>query len=469
MPTSAFVRIATVLGSLFVPLAAALAQAGALTSPALPGELAARIDPARIESTIARLAAFGTRHSLSDTTSETRGIGAARRWIKSELESYDAPDAQGRAGRLAVAFEEHDLPPSTRVPKGGTFVNVVGVLPGTLSTSAAQRCYVVAHYDSMPSNVMDPEADAPGANDNASGTAAAMEIARVLSHEQFDATIVILLTSGEEQGLLGAKAHADLAAREKYLIRGVLNNDIIGDPLGPMGDPARTERNRVRALSEGLPRSAGADRLAQIRTLSSESDSPARQLARYTVDVAARERTAVQPMLVFRPDRFLRGGDHLPFSENDFPAIRFCEVHENYNHQHQTPRTEPNADGAATEFGDLPKFVDAKYIADVARLNLVTLVHLANAPSAPAGSRIITEKLQTTTTIRWESSPETGVACYEIVWRDTTDPVWTHAQDVGKTTEATLDVNKDNVFFGVRAVGKNGYRSPVSFCGASRE
>ncbi len=445
----------------------ASAQDGA--RPALPGELASRIDAARVRANVDRLAAFGTRHSLSETNSDTRGIGAARRWIKRELESYNAPDASGRPGRLSVSFEEHALPPSARVPNGGTFVNVVATLAGTSPTSGAERCYVVAHYDSMPSSVMDPNTDAPGANDNASGTAAAMEIARVLAHESLEATVVVLLTSGEEQGLLGAKAHADAAVREKHKIRGVLNNDIIGDPLGPMGDPARAERNRVRVLSEGLPRNASAERLAQLRTLSGESDGPSRQLARFVADVAALERTRVQPMLVFRPDRFLRGGDHLPFNENEFAAIRFCEVHENYNHQHQTPRRERGPDGAEIEFGDLPAFVDAEYVADVARVNLVALAHLANAPSAPTRARIVTEKLQTTTTIRWNASPEPDVAGYEIVWRETTEPTWTHSQSISGATEATLDLNKDNVFFGVRAVDREGYRSPVSFCDAARE
>jgi acetylornithine deacetylase/succinyl-diaminopimelate desuccinylase-like protein len=442
---------------------------GFARQPSLPGDLAKRVDPSRIERTIARLAGFGTRHSLSNPQSRTRGIGAARAWMKSELESYNAPDESGSAGRLRVELEEHSLPPSTRAPNGGAFVNVLVVLPGIGATSAEERCYVVAHYDSMPSNVMDPESDAPGANDNASGTAAAMEIARVLSHEKFQSTIVVLLTAGEEQGLLGAKAHADAIVGEKVAVRGVLNNDIIGDPLGPGGDPARAERHRVRVLSEGLPRNASAEKLAQIRALSSEGDGAAHQLARYVAEVGIAEHAEVQAMLVYRPDRFLRGGDHLPFSENGFPAVRFCEVYENYAHQHQTPRIENGADGANIEYGDLPKFVDAGYVADVARLNLLTLVHLANAPSSPARARIVTEKPDTRTTLRWDAGPEQGVARYEVVWRETTEATWSHARDVGNVTEATLDLSKDNLFFGVRALGADGYRSPVSFCGAARE
>lgn len=443
-----------------VAAAVLAAASAACAQPGLPAELMARIDAGRVRASVDRLAGFGTRHSLSETGSETRGIGAARRWIKAELESA--------GGGTRVAFEEFDLPPSARVPKGGLFVNVVATIPGSAEWAANRRYYVVAHYDSMPTDVMDAASDAPGANDNASGTAAAMEIARVIAQRPLESTVVVLLTAGEEQGLLGARAHAEGAASRKEEVRGVLNNDIIGDPLGPGGDPARSTRGLVRVLSEGLPRALPAERLAQVRQLSSESDGASRQLARFVAEVARVERTAVRPMLVFRPDRFLRGGDHLPFNDAGFAAVRFCEVHEDYTRQHQNVRTE-TVDGRTVEFGDTPRHVDAEYVADVARLNLAALVHMAMAPSVPADVRVVTARLETTTTLRWTRSPEPDVAGYEVVWRLTTEPEWTRVKDVGDASEVTIDESKDNFFFGVRAYDKEGYRSPVGFAGAARQ
>ena len=431
-----------------------------------------------VQSTIERLAAFGTRHSLSTTTDPARGIGAARNWIKGELEGYVKPGGQdvrptkdqdaGPAG-LRVWFEEFTPPVGGRISTATKFVNVVAELKGTKTPE--RRYLVVGHYDSMPSDVMDPAADAPGANDDASGTAAVLVIARALvqSGVRCESTLVFLCTSGEEQGLIGAKYHAEQAAARKEDIRAVLNNDIVGDSLGPMGDEKRAARGTVRIFSEGLPRSLSAQELARVRQLGSEVDSPSRQLARYVAEVAARERTALTPMLVYRLDRFLRGGDHSAFNDAGFTAVRFCQTHENYNHQHQTPRTEKRADGTEVRFGDLPEFVDFEYVANVARLNAAVLIHLANAPSVPGNVRIVTAKLETTTTLRWEKSPEDDVAGYEVVWRDTTSPMWTSVKDVGTATQITLDENKDNVYFGVRAYDRDGYRSPVGFAGAARE
>jgi len=426
-----------------------------------------------------KLVSFGTRHTLSDPKSETHGVGAARLWIKSQLESFNKDAGQG-AGKLEVSFEEFTAPKGRRIAEPTATANVMAILPGTMPEAAGRRYYVMGHYDSMPSPhfnpetkdagfVNDPETDAPGANDDASGTIAVMEIARAMAHHPCEATIVFLCTVGEEQGLIGAEYHAKKSASEHEDVRAVLNNDIIGDSMGPMSDPSRATPGLVRVFSEGLPRLLPAEQLAKMRLLSSESDSPSRELARYIVDVAHKEGTAVQPMLVFRQDRFLRGGDHEPFNESGFAAIRFTEVSENYNHQHQTPRTEPGPDGKPIEYGDLIKFVDFDYVANVARLNAATLINLANAPSSPTNVRIVTAKLETTTTLRWEKSPEPDVAGYEVVWRDTTSPTWQHAKDVKDTTEVTLDENKDNLFFGVRAYDKDGYRSPVSFAGADKK
>jgi hypothetical protein len=432
--------------------------------PPTAKEVMADITPDYVRTVVDKLPTFGTRHSLSDAASPTRGIGAARAWIRQEFESFNAG-----GGRLAVSLEEFMPPVGVRVPKPATFVNVVAVLPGTMPEAAGRRYYVVGHYDSMPSNVMDPDTDAPGANDDGSGTTAVLAIARAMASRPCESTIVFLCTSGEEQGLLGAKYHADQAAARGDDIRAVLSNDIVGDPWGPGGDPGKTTKNLIRVFSEGIPRNPGAASLAQIRNLSMESDSPSRQLARYIDEVARAEETDVRPMLVFRPDRFLRGGDHSAFNEAGFAAVRFTEVHEDYRHQHQTPRLEPGPDGKGVRYGDLPEFVDAVYLAGVARLNAATLIHLANAPSTPGKARVLTAQLEYTTTLRWEVSPEPDVAGYEVVWRETTSPVWQFSKDVGNVTEATIDESKDNFFFGVRAYDKDGYRSPVAFASAAKE
>ncbi len=422
----------------------------------------AEIDASRMHAVVTRLAEFGTRHTLSDTSSPTRGIGAARNWIKSEMEAF----SQAGGGRLQVSFEEFEQPRTSRVPKAVQIVNVVGVLPGSMPEAASRRYYVVGHYDSRNTDAMDFAGDSPGANDDASGTAVVMELARVLADARLDATVVFLATAGEEQGLLGASYHAAQAAARKEDIRGVLSNDIVGDPTGPADASGRpmSDRAQIRVFSEGLPRNPQAARLAEIRNHASENDSPSRQLARFVAEAGALHRTDVQAMLIFRPDRYLRGGDHSAFNDNGFPAVRFTTVYENYDRQHQNVT---QRDGRP--YGDVPEFVDGEYLADVARLNAAALVRLANAPSAPRKARLLTRDLANDTTIRWEASPEPDVAGYEVVWRETTSATWTDSKDVGIATEATLPLSKDNVFFGVRAYDRDGYRSPVVFPGSGRE
>lgn len=422
--------------------------------------LLAEVSVARIRSTIDSLVSFGTRHTLSDTQSPTRGIGAARTWILSQF--------QQAGGRLQPAFDEYIAPVGRRVPEPVPLVNVMATLRGTMPEAAHRVYYVVGHYDSRASDVMDITSNAPGANDDGSGTTVVIELARVLAHAELDSTIVFLATAGEEQGLLGAAAHAR-AAREKGVnIAGVLSCDIVGDPTGAGG---RESRAHIRLFSEGLElgpltipqdederaRQAAIAAMRQVRALGAESDSPSRTLARFIAEVAPCEKTQVQPLLIFRPDRFLRGGDHTAFSEQGFPAVRFTQVHENYNRQHQDVRTE---DGV--EYGDTPPYVDEHYLAGVTRLNLAALVHLANAPSPPPHTRILAGQLVYDTTLRWDRSPEPDVAGYEVVWRRTTSPVWEFVLDVGDATEATIDLSKDDWFFAVRAYDDKGYRSPVA-------
>lgn len=443
-----------------------IAAANAASQPREPEptplvqEVMRQVSPQSAKGYVEKLASFGTRHTLSETGSDVRGIGAARRWIRTTLEQI----ADSTGGRLRVSFEEFDAPPSVRLPEGARVVNVVAVLPGSMPEAADRVYYVVGHYDSRNSDGMDAKGDAPGANDDASGTAVVMECARVLAPHKLDATVVFLCTAAEEQGLIGARYHADTARAQGKNVLGVLSNDVVGDPLGPGGDASKTTRELIRVFSEGIPRNATPEELARIRALAAENDSTGRQLARFIASVARRERTAVRPMLVFRLDRFLRGGDHSVFAENGFPAVRFTEVHEDYARQHQDVRVEEGK-----QIGDLPEFVDAAYLADVARLNAAALVHLANAPRPPANVRVITAELEYGTTLRWDRSPEPDVAGYEVVWRATTSADWEHVRDVGDASEARIDESKDNVFFGVRAYDREGYRSPVSFAGAARE
>jgi Zn-dependent M28 family amino/carboxypeptidase len=372
---------------------------------------------------------------------------------------------------MRVELEEFDAPPSARLPEGARIVNVVAVLPGTMPVeegTSRRAYYVVAHYDSRNAEAMDAKGDAPGANDDASGVAVVMECARVLaSRGALEQTVVFLCTAGEEQGLIGAKYHAENVATAKpYMIGGVLNNDIVGDPSSsPDAEgKSRETRDRIRVFSEALPRTAGAAEYARLRATAAEGDSPSRQLARLVSDVAVWHDLPVKPTLIFRQDRFMRGGDHVAFNEAGFAAVRLTEVDEVYDRQH-VGITEKDG----KPYGDLPEFVDEEYLGNVVKLNVAAIVHLASAPSAPTEVRIITAELGNDTLLRWAPSPEPDIAGYEVVWRETTSPVWQHAQNVGNFTEARLPIGKDDVFFGVRAYDKDGFRSPVVFPGVARE
>ncbi len=420
----------------------------------------AAITPEASIAIVQRLADFGTRHTLSDTASATRGIGAARNWV---LEQFRASGP-----RLEASFEEFEAPTGPRIKESAKVANVVAILPGTDPVASARRIYVVGHLDSMNANVMDPQGDAPGANDDASGCAVVIECARALAKENLRATVVFLCTIGEEQGLVGAKYHADSARTRNDNIIAVLNNDIVGDPSAPPTDGFPAQPQVVRVFSEGLPRNASNEQLARLRALSGESDSPSRQLARYVADVASIEQVTVQPRLVFRLDRFLRGGDHSMFNQAGFPAVRFTASNETYSRQHQNVTGPPQIGGGqAREAGDVVRFVDPDYLANVARLNAKCLIHLANAPQTPVKARIITAKLENATTLKWEPSPDADG--YEVVWRDTTSPVWTFARDVGNVATITLPISKDDYFLGVRAYRKDGFRSIVAFADQATE
>ncbi len=447
-----------------VPLPTAIPGAGPGDTPesAPPAGIAKvldMVDPAELRASVDRLVGFGTRHTLSDTVSPTRGIGAARRWIHERFAA--ASIERGGAPPLVAAFDSHRVAPDgKRIDRAVEVVNVVATLPGTMPAAAARHYYVLAHYDSRASDPMDATSDAPGANDDASGVALLLELARVLAPRQLDATIVLVATAGEEQGLVGARAHAMAAKRQGVDVRGVLSFDIVGDPTVPGGG---VRRDAIRVFSEGLPLGADAAAITELRTLGAESDSRSRELARHVAMVAAWHGTAVKPVLVFRPDRFLRGGDHTAFAEQGFPALRFTELGEDYDRQHQDVRTENGR-----VYGDTAEHVDPHYLAELTRMVAATLVHLANAPSAPTQARIVATELGIDTTLRWSAAPEPDVAGYEVVWRATTDAQWQQAKDVGAATSVTLPIHKDEWLFGVRSYDADGFRSEVAFCGLER-
>jgi len=408
-----------------------------------------RVSAQRIQENIAKLVSFGTRLTLSaqdpQSIAKGQGIGAAREWIKSEFERY----SKDCGGCLEVKTDSFTEQPADRIPKATEITNVYAVLKGVDPAQAKRIVLVTGHYDSRNSDTLDVRGDAPGANDDASGTAVSLECARVLSKMKFPGTIIFLTVAGEEQGLNGSRHFAKMAKDQGWELEAVLNNDIVG------GDKsAEQDHTVVRVFSEGLPAAASEPDVKRIRGLGGESDSGSRQLARYVAEVGRTYETAVSPMLVFRLDRYLRGGDHSSFNQQGFAAVRVTEFREDFHHQHQNVRNE-----GGIEYGDVPKFVDYDYVADVARLNAATLASLASAPGVPGNVRILTKDLENDSTLTWEAAP--GAGSYEVVWRATSSPEWEHTQSFGNATRATLKISKDNVIFGVRAVDAAGHRSPA--------
>ncbi|MBL0921540.1 MAG: M28 family metallopeptidase [Phycisphaerales bacterium] len=457
---------------------------GSVPSDAPPAEVrkaVREVDAARLRTHVDELAGFGTRHTLSDTASQDRGIGAARGWIARKFqEASEESERMGEEG-VRVLFDSHTVEPDgRRITRAVEVVNVLCVIPGSNPAARERLYYATAHYDSICSENTDADCDAPGANDNASGTAALIELARVLAMHKLDATVVLMATAGEEQGLYGARRHAERSRAEGRDVRAVLNNDTIGDPAGPFakgGQEAAHSRRTVRVFSEGVPRNATPEQILAIHAAGMENDGPARTLARFVGEVGAWHGLAVQPTLIYRNDRFLRGGDHTAFLEHGFPAaVRFTVLYEDYDRQHQNVRIEKvDRDGKMVDvqFGDLPSYVEEDYLADVTRLNAAALMHLANAPAPPTNTRLSMSGLENGTRLRWDApdpadNPE-QIAGYEVVVRTTTSAVWQSAKDVGFTNEATLDLSRDNWLFGVRAYDADGYRSPVSFAVPVRE
>jgi hypothetical protein len=438
------------------PAAKSSARARANRDPAIT-QIIKDVSPLRIQQTDEKLVSFGTRHTLSvnnpGAATSSQGIVAARNWIKSEFERISS-DCNGCLEVKTDTFVEQPKGPRDRITQPTEIQNVYAILKGTDPAQAKRIYLVTGHYDSRntdPQNSTDP---APGANDDGSGTTVSLECARVLSKHKFPATIIFLTVAGEEQGLNGSTHFAKVAKEQGWQIEGALNNDIVGGNRTP-GDTAQNS-NWVRVFSEGIPAAATEADLRRIRSVGGENDSSSRELARYIHSVSENyDFGAFTPKLIFRRDRYLRGGDHSAFNEQGFAAVRFTEYREDYNHQHQNVRTEKGI-----EYGDLPKFVDFDYVANVARLNAATLASLASSPAPPADVRLLTKQLENDSKIEWKPAP--GAAAYEVLWRKTTDADFPE-ENVLRTSEPKVDLpdSKDNVIFGVRSVDAKGHRSLI--------
>jgi hypothetical protein len=410
------------------------------------------ISAKNIEATIRKLVSFGTRHTLSETASKTHGIGAARDWIQSEFARYSSESG----GRLQVTMDEFTEPAGPRNPQAVQVVNVVATLPGSQPESRDRMYVVTGHYDSRVTDVMNATADAPGANDDASGVAAVMEMARVMSKRNWEATLVFIAVAGEEQGLFGSTHWAKMAKEKNWNVAGMITNDIIGSSHA---EDRHSDNNHVRLFAEGVPpQRENSDELRTLLRTGGENDSPARELARAIKSVAEKNVPGMTVNVIYRRDRYLRGGDHSPFLDAGFAAVRMTEPNEDFRHQHQDLRKEGDV-----QFGDLPEFCDFDYIAQVARVNAAGLGTLAQAPAAPRNVQVETKQLTNSTTLTWTANNEPDLAGYEIVWRDTTAPDWQHVASAGNVTRFTSPISKDNVIFGVRAVDKAGNASPAVY------
>ena len=419
------------------------------TNPEI-SKMVKEISAKSIESSILKLVSFGTRNTLSEQDNPTRGIGAARDWLFSEFQKISADCG----GCLDVQKQTFLQPKANRIPEPTNLTNVYAILKGTTDPS---RVYVVSgHYDSMCTSPTDAKCDAPGANDDASGTAVSIELARVMSKRKFDATIVFMAVPGEEQGLLGAAYYAEQAKQTKMNIEAMFTNDIVG---GVTSYKNSANRKKVRVFSEGVPSSETEQEGNTRRSVGGENDSASRQLARYIKEQSDRYLKNFSVWMIYRRDRYLRGGDHIPFVERGFAGVRFTESDEDYTHQHQNVRTENGV-----FYGDTAEFVDFEYTANVGRVNLVALASLASAPGKPKGVGIVTAKLTNDTDLKWDANTDADLAGYEIVWRETTEPEWSKSLFVGNVlTYTAKGMSKDNYFFGVRAVDKDGNKSPVVY------
>jgi Peptidase family M28 len=413
------------------------------------------IDPDRIKATILKLVGFGTRHTASSQTDPVRGIGAATNWVFDQMQAIAATSSGG----MTVQQQTFVQPVSSNIPVPTTITNVIATLKGTASPV---RFYVITgHLDSRVTDVLNFTSDAPGADDDGSGVAVVLELARVFATHQFPGTLVFATVAGEEQGLYGS---AHMAAQMKAAgddVQGMFSNDIVG--ASQAWDGTRPDPHTVRLFVEGIPTAATQAQIALMQSVGGENDGATHQLARFVTDVAPSGLTGMNVRVIWRRDRYLRGSDHLSFQQQGYPAARFTEPRENFNHEHQDVRV---ANGV--QFGDLPQFVDFQYTARVAKVNGAALWALATNPSTPKNLQIHTAPPAgfpgtNLTALSWDANPEPDLAGYEVVMRETTAAGWTSAIGVGNVTSVTLNISKDNVQFGLRAVDKAGHRSPAAF------
>jgi Peptidase family M28 len=446
-----------------VPLISVSGTALASTSPGLarrePDEglraLLGRVDPGRIEATIQRLVQFGTRHTASSQTDPVRGIGAATNWVFGQMQAIAATSS----GNMTVQKQTFVQPVSNRIPVPTTITNVIATLQGTASPA---RYYVVTgHLDSRVTDVLNFTSDAPGADDDASGVAVVLELARLFATHQFPGTLVFATVAGEEQGLYGSAFMAQQMKAAGADVQGMFSNDIVGASQG--WDGTKPDPHTLRLFVEGIPTAATDAQIALMRSVGGENDGATHQLARFVTEVAPFELTDMNVRVIWRRDRYLRGSDHISFQQQGYPAARFTEPRENFDHEHQNTQV---VNGV--QFGDLIEFVDFDYTARAAKVNGAALWALATAPGTPKNLQIHTTPPGTLagtnlTTLSWNANPEPDLVGYEVVMRETTAADWTSAIDVGNVTTITLDISKDNVQFGVRAVDQAGHRSPVAF------
>ena len=414
-----------------------------------------QVDPDRIKATILRLVQFGTRHTASRQTDPVRGIGAATDWVFSQMQAIAATSS----GRMTVQRQTFVQNVSPNIPVPTTITHVIATLKGTASP---ERFYVITgHLDSRVTDVLNFTDDAPGADDDGSGVAVVLELARLFATHQFPGTLVFATVAGEEQGLYGS---AFMAAQMKAAgndVQGMFSNDIIG--ASQAFDGTRPDPRTVRLFVETIPTAVTQGQISIMQATGGENDGVTHQLARFVTDVAPFSLTGMNIRVIWRRDRYLRASDHVSFQGQGYPAARFTEPRENFNHEHRDVEV---VNGV--QFGDLAEFVDFDYTARVAGVNAAALWSLATNPGTPKNLQIHTtppDSFSGTnfTTLTWDANTEPDLAGYEVVWRETTAPDWTNVIDVGNVTAVTLDMSKDNAQFGVRAVDQAGHRSPVAF------
>jgi hypothetical protein len=443
-----------------VPLLSSATPASAATLPksepdASLRRLISEIDPARIEATITRLVQFGTRHTSSSQTDPVRGIGAATTWVFQQMQAIAATSS----GRMTVQKQTFTQPASPTLPVATSITNVIATLQGTASP---QRYYVITgHLDSRVTDVTDFTSDAPGADDDASGVAVVLELARLFATRQFPGTLVFATVDGEEQGLFGSAFMAAQMKKAGADVQGMFSNDIVG--ASQAFDGTKPDPFSVRLFVEGVPAADSAAQISLIEAVGGENDGGTHQLARFVTSVAPASLTGMNIRVIWRRDRYLRGSDHVSFQAQGYPAARITEPRENFNHEHRNVEVT-----GGVVFGDRLEFVDFRYTARVAKVNAAALWALATNPATPKNVQIHVAPPVgfagiNDTMLTWDANPETDLTGYEVVTRETSAADWTQSIPVGNVTSVTLDIAKDNLQFGVRAVDKAGRRSPVGF------